>query len=563
MKKQKLDELRRRPEESLNAASPDLSGKSGDELRTALQELQIYQTELELQNEELHRVQDELVEARDKWVDLYDFAPVGYLTLSDKNLIEDANLTVAELLGEERRSLIGQPFSRFIFDEDQDIFYTCFRDLVASTNRLPCDLRLLRRNGYWFWAKLECVSRSNSETNCMHIRIALHDNTQTKYLEAEIIKAKKMEATAKLAGGIAHDFNNLLAIILGNIDLAEEDMLQGRPVAQKIQYARKACLCAADLTKQFVTFASGCDPVTKLTSVKPLILYSVRPVLAGSNVDLQCSFPEGLWVVKADISQIALAIGNVITNSKEAMPQGGVIRIEVENVDTVPGQSSNALSGQDAKYVKIAIRDQGVGIPGNILPQVFDPYFTSKGVKHVKGLGLGLTVTYSIVKKHGGFTEIVSQPDTGTTVTIYLPASERQIVPHRPALPAVIPISRKILVMDDEEMLRNVVCDMLERLGYEVEVAANGEEAIQLYTRAKKTGQPFGTVILDLTVKGGMGGKETLRRLKEFDPEVRAIVASGYSVDQILANFKQHGFLAVLQKPYQQRDLDKILDAQG
>ena len=316
MEKQKLDELRRQAKESLNSANTDFSGKSGDDLRRALHELHSYQIELELQNEELRRVQEELVETRDKCIDLYDFAPVGYLTLSDKNLIEEANLTVADLLGEERNSLIGQPFNRFIFDEDQDIFYKCFRKLIASTNRLPCDLRMLRRDGYWFWSKLECVSRSNSKTKDMHVRIALHDNTKTKLLEAEIIKAKKLEATAMLAGGIAHDFNNLLAVILGNLELAEEDIRKGRPVAKKMRDGREACRSAADLTKQFLTFASGGDPGTKLTAVEPLISYSVRPVLAGSNVDFQCSFPEGLWPVKVVgvVKSLATDGGKVITH---------------------------------------------------------------------------------------------------------------------------------------------------------------------------------------------------------------------------------------------------------
>ena len=245
------------------------------------------------------------------------------------------------------------------------------------------------------------------------------------------------------------------------------------------------------------------------------------------------------------------------------MPQGGVIRIDAENVDTIPEQISNAQNGNNAKYIKISILDQGVGISEDVLPQVFDPYFTSKKLWNIKGLGLGLTVTYSIIKKHGGFIEIASQPDTGTTVNIYLPASDRQIAPQKTEAPKAVPISRKILYMDDEEMLRNVTRDMLESLGYTVEVAGNGEEAIQLYSRAKQTDRPFGTVILDLTIKGGMGSKETIRRLKEFDPEIRAIVASGFSDDPVMANFRQHGFFAALHKPYQLRDLDNILGGQG
>ena len=559
MDEQKLDALRKQAEKALGSAGGDFSEKSGDELRTALHELHIYQTELELQNDELRRVQEELVESRDKCVDLYDFAPIGYLTISDKNLIVEANLTVADLLGEARNSLHDQPFSRFIFDEDQDIFYKCFKKLIAGATRLSCDLRMLRRDGYWFWAKLECLSRANKDRNGTHIRIALHDNTETKYLETQIMKAKKLEATALLAGGIAHDFNNLLAVILGNLELVEENMQQGRPFAEKMLDARQACRSAANLTKQFLTFSSGGAPVTMVTSIEPLITHSTRLALAGSNVDFECSFPAGLRDVVVDAGQISMVVGHVISNAKEAMPEGGVIRIHIENADSIPEKDLGALIDSDVKYVKITIQDQGVGIPAEILSQVFDPYFTSKNVYHKKGLGLGLAVTYSIIQRHGGSIDIASQKDRGTTVTIYLPASEGLIVPQESKPRKALPVARKILVMDDEEMLGKMTSNMLERLGYEVEVACNGEEAIQLYTNAMRSDRPFGAVMLDLTIKGGMGGRETIKQLIELNPDIRAIVASGYSNDPVMANFRQYGFLDALHKPYGLSDLKKSI----
>lgn len=558
MKKQKLDELRRRAKARLAVESDDFSGKSEDEVRELVQELRTYQIELELQNEELRRVQDELVDARDQYVDLYDFAPVGYLTLSDMGMILEANLTVADLLGQERKALHGQPFSRFIFDEDQDIFYKLFKDL-SSTDRQACDLRMRRKDGDWFWSRMECASRKKSEEISNPIRIALHDITEAKLMENEIIKANKLEATALLAGGIAHDFNNLLAIILGNLEFVQEDLLKGRPVSDKLQNAQAGCLRAANLARKFLTFSSGGEPLKKPTPIEALITDTLSLGLAGSSVDFKCFIPDGLWPVEVDAAQMTQALGNVITNAREAMPQGGVIQIRAENVDSIP-VSLQGLIDRKAKYVKLSILDQGQGIPREVLPKVFDPYFTSKNLWDKKGLGLGLAVTYSILKKHGGFIDIASLLGAGTTVSIYLPASDRQIVRQESWTPKAPSVYKKILFMDDEEMLRNVTGSMLESLGYEVATACNGEEAIHLYTTAKEAGQPFGAVILDLTIKGGRGGRDTIKRLKELDPDIRAIVASGYSNDPVMANFRKYGFLDALNKPYQLRDLKKSLE---
>lgn len=564
MENQKLAELRKRAEERLGSAGGDFLGSSGDDLLAVLHELHTYQIELELQNEELRRVQEELMETRDQYIDLYDFAPVGYLTLSDKGIIMEANLTVADLLGEERRSLSGQPFSRFIFHQDQDIFYKLFRELITAPDLLICDLRMRRNDSDLFWAKLECLPRAKSEKGSILIRIALHDITQAKRMENEIIQAKKLEATALLVGGIAHDFNNLLSVIMGNLEVAQEDLRKGLPVADELQEAQNACLHAAELTKKFLTFSSGGEPLINSVPVEKIITDAVSLSLAGTNVDFESSFPDGLWPVAVDAGQMTQAIGNVVTNAREAMPQGGVIRIHAENVDFIPG-NLEVLNDREAKFVKVTIQDQGVGIPPEVLTQVFDPYFTSKNLWNTKGLGLGLTVTYSILKKHGGAIDIASRQDAGTTVSLYLPASDRQVVTQE-ARPGKAPsVNKKILVMDDEIMLRNITRKMLENLGYEIETACNGEEAIQLYANAKQAGLPFGVVILDLTIKGGLGGTETIKRLKEIDPDLRAIVASGYSNDPVMADCRKYGFLDILHKPYQMSDLAKsvgdIVDA--
>jgi PAS domain S-box-containing protein len=556
-----LDELRKRATEMLGSGKYPFSENTRDELRAVLHELHTHQIELELQNEELRRVQEELVETRDQYVDLYDFAPVGYLTLSAKNLIVEANLTLADLLGEERRSLLGRPFSRFIFHEDQDIFYQHFREFIDAKNRRVCDLRMRKKNGDWFWARLECVPKEKSDKSGMRLRIAVNDITEAKRMENDIIKVKKLEATAMLAGGIAHDFNNLLAVILGNLEMAQADMLIGRSIAKELQTAREACLSAGTLTKKFLTFSAGGEPLKELIPVEAFITDAVSLALAGSAVNFECSFPEGLWPVEVDAGQMTQAIANVISNAREAMPQGGAIRIRAENVDSVPGENRQVSGNGGAKYVKVSIQDQGVGIAKEILPQVFDPYFSSKQMGQEKGMGLGLTVAYSIIKNHGGSIDIASQPNTGTTVSMYLPASDRQIVSPEAGAELTPMANNKILVMDDEAMLRDVTRDILEMVGYRVETACNGEEAIQIYTQAQRGDSPFGAVILDLTVKGGMGGRETIKRLQEIDPDIKAIVVSGYSNDPVMSNFKEYGFFDALHKPYRLEDLERSLRA--
>jgi PAS domain S-box-containing protein len=554
-----MDTLRKQAEERLATEPAPLKEDTDNAHSGALHELRTHQVELELQNEELRRIQEELVETRDQYVDLYDFAPVGYLTVDDKNRIVETNLTMADLLGEERKSLHGQPFSHFIFHEDQDIFYKHFRALVTSTNRRGCELRVQRRDGELFWAKLECVSKEKSDRSGFRIRIALHDISEAKYLETEIINAKKLEATALFAGGIAHDFNNLLAVIHGNLEMALDEMPADQPVAKKLRDAIKAALSAADLTRKFLTFSSGGEPFKKTVSVEALLAETMGLALAGSNVDFECHIPDGLWPVEVDFAQMAQAIGNVLANAREAMPLGGMVRLRAKNIDPAPGKQSKIPGGQEAKLVRITIEDSGVGIPKNVLSQVFDPYFSSKKMGREKGLGLGLALTFSILKKHGGSIDIASRQNVGTKVSIQLPAYDKEIVAPK-AKPLKTPLrDKKILVMDDEELLRKITRDMLERLGYEAAVACDGEEAIQLFSKAKEAGSPFGLVILDLTIKGGMGGKETIERLKVLDPDIKAIVASGYSSDPVLTNFQEYGFVDALQKPYQLRDLEKAL----
>ncbi|MBU0676047.1 MAG: response regulator [Proteobacteria bacterium] len=560
MDQHKSDALRKRAEAILSSRSASLIGQSNDQLREILHDLQTHQIELELQNEELRLTQEQLTRSRDQYIELYDFAPVGYLMVNHTLMIEAANLTLADLLGVERSSLLGQPFSRFICNEDQDIFYKHFRKLTNSENRLGCELRLSHRNGEPFWAKLECAPDFTNDQNGPRIRIAVTDISDSKQLAIEILKAHKNEATGLLAGGIAHDFNNLLTIIMGNIELAREDILLGLPATNSLQNAWNASLNAAELTKKFLTFSTGGMFCKKQrVELKELLDTSANLSLAGTNVTVEWSLPDDLWATDLDAEQMSQALVNVVTNAREAMPNGGIIQISAENVTLSPEQYHLFSDNPETQFIKLSISDQGVGISENNLPKVFDPYYSTKTKGVRKGMGMGLSIAQAIIKQHGGFIDIISHLNIGSTVSIYLPASAKPQVSENTPQPETVQFNKKILLMDDEEMLRLMAHRMLKRLGCEVAEAGSGEEAVQLFSEAQQAGAPFGAVILDLTIKGGMGGEEVLKHLRTIDPHIRAIVTSGYTTAPAILHYQEYGFYDALQKPFVLSDIEQII----
>jgi len=394
------------------------------------------------------------------------------------------------------------------------------------------------------------------ENSCM---VICEDITYQKQSREEFLKARKLEAVGILAGGIAHDFNNLLSVIMGNINLAQMKAEPGTSFARWLDEAEKAAVRAKNLTHKFTIFSSGGKPVKKVTSLKNLIENAMNLAISGSNARCEYDIPPDIWKVEIDSEQMNQVINNIALNAVSAMPKGGTIHAKAENIEFSEKHSGNWLSIPDGQYVKITFYDQGTGISRKNLHAIFDPYFSTKKKGSRKGMGFGLPISHSIIKKHGGYIHVDSELGKGTTVYIYLPASTLEFSGTLSKKQGSLLSNKRILVMDDEEMIRDIVTQMVEYLGYNIAAACNGEQAVNMYTQAMKTDCPFDAVILDLTIPGGLGGKETVKRLSSIDPGVRAIVSSGYSSNEVIANYKQEGFKGRIAKPYQIKELENVL----
>jgi len=388
--------------------------------------------------------------------------------------------------------------------------------------------------------------------NVVMVAEYVRDITERKRLEDEVRKSHKLESLGILAGGIAHDFNNLLTGILGNISLAKLKMSHEDTNYLRLDSAEKAAERARDLTQQLLTFSKGGAPIKKTASIEQIVMDSASFVLRGSNVKCKFVVPDSAWPVEADEGQMSQVINNLIINADQAMPDGGIINVTVENLTA---GAKDIMTVKEGRYVKISIEDHGIGIAEQHLQKIFDPYFTTKQ----KGSGLGLATVYSIIKNHDGYIMVESTAGSGTIFQIYLPASENELpVITRPGENSLSG-SGRILIMDDEEILREVASAILSHLGYRVVACSEGSEAVLLYQEAMLGNDPFAAVIMDLTIPGGMGGKETMRKLREIDRGVKGIVSSGYCNDPILANYLEYGFISVVAKPYNLEDLGKVL----
>jgi nitrogen-specific signal transduction histidine kinase/ActR/RegA family two-component response regulator len=384
----------------------------------------------------------------------------------------------------------------------------------------------------------------------------VRDLTEQKNMEEEVMKSKNLQSVGTLAGGIAHDFNNLLMAIVGNIALAKIHAPKGGKTVDYLKEAERMVFMGKNLTHQLLTFSHNVDTVKKIADIGPLIKETAENVLRGSFVKLNYIIPKDLSLVEVDEDQIKQVIQNIIVNAKEAMLSEGTLYITCENVSITP---QHKLPPTMEEYVRILIQDEGIGISEENMSKIFDPYFTTKDMGSQKGVGLGLAICYSIVKKHNGYILVDSVPNKGTTFQIYLPVYKQQVA-NISAKKKVIGRGRgRILVVDDEEMVLKIAEKLLLYMGYEVATTLTGEEAIWLYRQAIESRKPFDAVILDLSMDSGMGGTEVMEELTAIDPDVKAIISSGYLHDPVIMNFEDYGFAGILTKPYDPKELDEKL----
>ncbi len=447
---------------------------------------------------------------------------------------EYAQLTFIDLESEETRARTVTHFQA-IGTNGMKQFETCHRTKEGNSRDIQVTAQFIKLSG------------------SLVIHCILRDITDSRRMEREILKTQKLESIAILAGGIAHDFNNLLTGIVGNISIAKMIAPAEGKLTKLLDKAEKASFRASKLTKQLLTFARGGAPVKSISSVGEVVRESATFALRGSKVSCEFDIPGNLWSCEVDEGQIGQVISNLIINAEQAMPNGGMITVTCENFIL---DKDCPLPLPEGRYLKIHVKDQGEGIPKELLQNVFDPFFTTKKT----GVGLGLTTTYSIIKRHDGLITVDSAPEAGTSFTIYLPASDVVLQEEKDQEHPLPERSKKLLVMDDEDLILEIAENMLQSLGHEVQCVRDGAQAVDAYRLAIETGKPFDAVIMDLTIPGGMGGKEAVRKLIELDPKVKAIVTSGYSNDPIMAEYTKWGFSGILVKPYRLEELCRSLN---
>jgi len=483
----------------------------------------------------------------------------GVITTDTQGHIVLINRQAEIMTGYKQAEAAGRPITE-VFCLVDEITRARRDDPVASVlksemvEELPGNTMLVSRDGTEYVIADSAAPIMDRDSKIIGTVLVFRDITDKRKTEERILRAEKIESLGVLAGGIAHDFNNLLSAIMGNIEIAKISADPESEAFMTLARAEKAAMRAGDLTKQLLTFSKGGAPIKRAASVAELIKDSVDFAGRGASVKCETDLPDDLWKVELDEGQFSQVINNLVLNAVQAMPEGGVIRINACNSVITPALGLSLAPG---RYVRITVKDEGAGIAREQLSRIFEPYYTTKQT----GSGLGLATTYSIIKRHDGLIDVESEIGRGTTFFIYLPALTRQggqeqfIVETRHGKAA----TGRILLMDDEDIIRAATSDILRHIGYEVECVADGVEALEAYRQALQDGKTFDAVIIDLTIPGGMGGKETIKRLIEMDPGVRAIVSSGYSGDALMSDYKSYGFMGVLAKPYRRKDIEDML----
>lgn len=501
---------------------------------------------------------EHLQKSRQELLDILDAMPVG-IVLTDGRTIEYININFSERFG----------YSLDEIPTDDQWFLLAYPD-PAYRHQLVSEWRAeldkAKESGSWIHpieVKVTCkdghVRQAIVNTQLIGSRVVIifTDITEREMLRNELIKMQKLESIGVLAGGIAHDFNNILTGVIGNLSYARQLVALEHVASPPLAAAEKAAKRATELTRQLLTFARGGEPVKKVVAVRHLIEEAMALMLRGTNVRGEIRVDEDIRAIEADEGQIAQVLHNVIINAVQAMPAGGILRVEAGNMRL---DATRTIALPAGEYVRIAITDEGCGIPEEIQERIFDPYFTTKEF----GSGLGLASAYSIMTRHGGSISIDSAGIRGTLCTLLLPVTEKPLPVESPQTVGWQAAERgrlqhAILVMDDEQSIRDLSTTMLGHMGYTVHTCEDGEAAVRMYEEARAKGEGYAVVLMDLTIPGGMGGLEASRRILALDKDACLVVSSGYCQDPVMADYRTHGFAGVLAKPYTMAELEQAV----
>ena len=507
---------------------------------------------------ENEKCREELEKKEKKLNNITSNVAEGIYTLDLNGCLTYMNPEAERLLGWEERELLNKKIHNIIHFKKADGSLCAeedcllYKSIKEGKRYYSNEEIFVRKDGTEFPVSLLSSPIINNGQVVGSISI-FRDMSISKKFEEEILRIQKLESIAALTKGISHDFNNLLTAIMGYISLSKSELKPEDRIYNYLSIAENACVNAKNLMYQLVVFAKGSDLVKKKIDIRSLLIDTAYLSVSGSNCNIDFSISDDLWLVEIDEAQIKQVINNIIMNACEAMPGGGTISITADNF--IKGES-DALPLKNGKYVRIAIKDQGIGISKDNMKKIFDPYFTTKNLDFNKGVGLGLAVSYAIMKRHDGYIYAESEIGKGSIFYLFIPAIE--IITEKSNIQTIPDLQMRIFLVEDEEMVGSVTKDMLEHIGYSVDFVHNGEEAIDLYKKAMKSGKAYFAVILDLTICKGMGGKETIKQLINIDPNINAIITSAYTDDPVMINFRDYGFKAALKKPYDIITLEEV-----
>jgi PAS domain S-box-containing protein len=495
---------------------------------------------------ERNQARAELQDTLRRMTDILEKTSDGFFAVDRDWKFTFINRQAEKLLDRRREELIGKDFWMEIPDVTRGAFEHNYRR--AMSEQVAVEFEASDASGR-LWLELLAYPSGGG------VSVFLRDVTERKRIEQERLTTGKLESLGTLAGGIAHDLNNILTIISGNIGLAHLEAPTGATnLVSFLSRAGEAAQQAAMLSNQLLTFSKGGAPRKRVASISELVTQSAEFSLHGSNLRGELRVPQDLWKASVDPAQIEQVVNALIINAREAMPCGGTVQISASNVEI---GAKSVLPIMPGRYVKIQVADNGCGIDPKLVTKIFDPYFTTKAAAS----GLGLSISYSVIKKHGGLLQLESSSPDGSVFAIYLPATDEEPEKVEPELPNEFFNfnNHRILVMDDEPAIRDLTSELLGTLGYSVLTVPDGVEALRSYEKAMRSGENFQAVILDATIRGGMGGLATIERLRDLDPNVIAIICSGYSDEAALAEFLSYGFRAALPKPFTRLELANVL----